>query len=484
MYLLKQKYRTPSGQLRPNRSWHIALNDHLKREMRVPGTVDKAASAEMGRKLERLVALRVAGMGLDEEMTRFVAGLPVKVRNRLRQKGVLFGAAASVGQSIADELREFRGHLIAKGTSETHIELVVRRASRALASWTRWTDITTDTLQARIFDLKTRDNLSHQTFNFYLAAVNQFGRWMVRTRRASENPAELLSKLNVAVDRRHDRRALNLGEIRALLMAARNGVTRGGITGPERELFYRVALETGLRVNEIRSLTVGSFDLKADHPSVLVSAAYAKGNRKDQIPIPRALAATFAAYFGDRKLEEKALPLPSANSVTKYLKKDLMAAGVAYRDDKGEFADLHALRHSYITNLANAGVAPKVVQLLARHSTIRLTMDRYTHVGSKAMLDAVATLPDLLNNPAEIVAGQPKDDLQAGLQETRDTAGFCVTARDTNATPDKKMINAPDRRRTRSKSTKTGLGRGSGAGDNWRWRVDSNHRMTVLQTVA
>ena len=111
-------------------------------------------------------------------------------------------------------------------------------------------------------------------------------------------------------------------------------------------------------------------------------------------------------------------------------------------------------------------------------------MDRYTHVGSKAMLDVVATLPDLLNNPAEIVAGQPKDDLQAGLQEAGDTAGFCVTARDTNATPDKTMSSAPDRCRTRSKSTKTGLGRGSGAGDLWRWRVDSNHRVTVLQTVA
>lgn len=147
-------------------------------------------------------------------------------------------------------------------------------------------------------------------------------------------------------------------------------------------------------------------------------------------------------------------------------------------------ADLHALRHSYITSLANAGVAPKVVQLLARHSTIRLTMDRYTHVGSKAMLDAVATLPDLLNNPAEFVAGQPKNDLQAGLQEPGGTAVFCVAARDTNATPGKQMSSAPDRRRIRSKSTKTGLGRASGAGDLWRWRVDSNHRVTVLQTVA
>jgi hypothetical protein len=93
--------------------------------------------------------------------------------------------------------------------------------------------------------------------------------------------------------------------------------------------------------------------------------------------------------------------------------------------------------HRTRSQTTNAGVAPKLVQLLARHSTIRLTMDRYTHVGYKAMLDAVATLPDLLNNPVEFVAGQHKNDLQAGLQETGDTADFCVSVRDTNETPDK-----------------------------------------------
>ena len=484
MYLLKPKYRTRGGMLKPNRSWYIALNDHLQRELRIPATSDKAASAEMGRKIERLVALRVAGMGLDEELTRFVAGLPSKVRDRLRRKGVLVGAAASVGQSIANELREFRSHLVAKGTSETHVELVVGRVSRALGAWTRWTDITTDALQARIFELKTRENLSHQTFNFYASAVNQFGRWLARNRRASENPAELLSKLNVAVDRRHDRRALSLDEIRALLLAARKGAKRAGMSGPERELFYRLALETGLRVSEIRSLTVGSFDLKAGHPRVLVVAAYAKGERKDNIPIPRVLAASFAAYFGDRKLEESALPLPSANSVTKHLKKDLKAAGVIYRDDKGEFADLHALRHSYITNLANAGVAPKVVQLLARHSTIRLTMDRYTHVESRSLLDAVANLPDLLNNPSEVATSLSKSVMQPGIQESGDTAGFCVTPYAGNETPDEQVSRGPDGPRKCSESTKTGLQQGPQAGDDWRWRRDSNPSMTVLQTVA
>lgn len=54
---------------------------------------------------------------------------------------------------------------------------------------------------------------------------------------------------------------------------------------------------------------------------------------------------------------------------------------LCYVDAAGRVADFHALRHTYITNLATAGVSPKTAQTLARHSTITLTMDRYTHLG-------------------------------------------------------------------------------------------------------
>ena len=40
--------------------------------------------------------------------------------------------------------------------------------------------------------------------------------------------------------------------------------------------------------------------------------------------------------------------------------------------------DFHALRASYITALIMAGVDPKTVQELARHSTVTLTIGSYT----------------------------------------------------------------------------------------------------------
>ncbi len=61
----------------------------------------------------------------------------------------------------------------------------------------------------------------------------------------------------------------------------------------------------------------------------------------------------------------------------------------------GEVADFHALRHTFITLLASSGVHPKVAQVLARHSTITLTMDRYSHAQRADLNSAVENLPSL-----------------------------------------------------------------------------------------
>ena len=74
------------------------------------------------------------------------------------------------------------------------------------------------------------------------------------------------------------------------------------------------------------------------------------------------------------------------------LRIDLDAAGIAYATDDG-IADFHSLRHSFISNLVSGGVHPKLAQQLARHSSITLTMDRYSHVGLLDMTAALESLP-------------------------------------------------------------------------------------------
>jgi len=73
---------------------------------------------------------------------------------------------------------------------------------------------------------------------------------------------------------------------------------------------------------------------------------------------------------------------------------------LAYRDHSGRVADFHALRHTFISNLAQGGVHPKDAQGLARHSTITLTMDRYTHTTRGKLASALEALPDLRHGPA------------------------------------------------------------------------------------
>jgi hypothetical protein len=52
-----------------------------------------------------------------------------------------------------------------------------------------------------------------------------------------------------------------------------------------------------------------------------------------------------------------------------------------------------------VTNLARGKVHPKFAQALARHSTITLTMDRYSHTDLGEQADALKVLPSLPTAP-------------------------------------------------------------------------------------
>ena len=53
---------------------------------------------------------------------------------------------------------------------------------------------------------------------------------------------------------------------------------------------------------------------------------------------------------------------------------------------------LHDLRHSHATHLLAAGVHPKIAQERLGHSSISITIDRYSHVLPGMQEDAVAKI--------------------------------------------------------------------------------------------
>jgi len=73
---------------------------------------------------------------------------------------------------------------------------------------------------------------------------------------------------------------------------------------------------------------------------------------------------------------------------------DLKAADVPFIDDQVQRVDFHALRKTYCTNLARAGVNPWIAMKLMRHSDIHLTTKVYTDAGKLPLRESLGRLPD------------------------------------------------------------------------------------------
>jgi integrase len=190
------------------------------------------------------------------------------------------------------------------------------------------------------------------------------------------------------------RRALTADEVRRLLEATQNGIRHHKMQPYARYLLYRLALETGLRMGEIRSLTVSSFDFRAKPPTVHVEPADTKGKEPADMILSPGTAQALQEHLQGKEPQDRAFRMPPSRHTVDMLKKDLEAAGVPYSLN-GKDADCHSLRHTFITNLCLAGVHPAVAQKLARHSSITLTMKYYTHVLRESEISAMQRLHDL-----------------------------------------------------------------------------------------
>ena len=105
-----------------------------------------------------------------------------------------------------------------------------------------------------------------------------------------------------------------------------------------------------------------------------------------------------------------------------------------------------------------AGVHPKVVQTVMRHSAITLTMDTYGHLFPGQDAAAVAALPSMMNGPLDApeeqratgtdgAAADDSDSMrgqmrgQLGFKTSRETAGTCESDQDAqNATDDPNVL--------------------------------------------
>ncbi len=106
---------------------------------------------------------------------------------------------------------------------------------------------------------------------------------------------------------------------------------------------------TGLRKNELASLTPRSFRLDGKPATVTVEAAFSKHRRKDVLPLHPALVGMLREWLAGMPEGEKLFPRLDRRKTWFMVKRDLERVGIPYETGDG-FADFHAAgRHSRIS---------------------------------------------------------------------------------------------------------------------------------------
>jgi integrase len=165
----------------------------------------------------------------------------------------------------------------------------------------------------------------------------------------------------------------------------------------ERVTLYALAIQSGLRSSELRSLTPGRLFLDSPTPNLTCKAGSTKNRTEARQYLKPEVAESLRRLAGSRKKGQPVFSLPPKWDMATMLRRDLEAARKAWlaeaeadtleaerrqesdflavENHEGEALDFHALRHTCGAWLAKAGNHPKVVQTIMRHSTMTLTMD-------------------------------------------------------------------------------------------------------------
>lgn len=326
------------------------------------------------------------------------------------------------GRPIEEHLAAYKAYLEAKGSTPKHVALTVNQARKvfSLAGAASLSDLSVDRAQDALKALRD-EGLSLGTVNSHRTAARAFSKWAWKSGRLASDPLAGVTGYNAKEDRRHDRRTLGLDELRKLIGSTHSGPAWRQTTGPGRALCYRLAVATGLRYGEIQSITPESFDWRSSPPTVTVAAGYTKNGEPATLPLSADLAEDLARFIADAVPGEPVFRLRNDRGAA-MLRTDLARAGIAYRDAAGLVYDFHALRCQLATNADAAGISPRVVQRLMRHSTLELT-GRYTRPRTVDVERAALSLPSL--QPSQTPKGDSTEQAATG---TDGPAHCCASA--------------------------------------------------------
>lgn len=358
----------------------------------------------------------------DRKMTEAKAGrLEEKVAKKIEGKDDPFEEHHA--RPLLEHVDDFERHLETKGANTwKHVTETAGKVRQIVegCDFKVIPDIQSSAVEDYLYGRRQKD-LSAQTSNHYVRAIKQFSKWLVTDKRTDKNGLLHLGTVSVSTDRRHDRRALSDDEFKRLVTAAESGKTVEGVEGASRSMLYVLSAWTGFRRAELASLTPRSFALDATPATVTVKAAYSKNSQDATIPLHQDLVPRVREFIeaGELGPDDVLFDLKTSGGywrkTAKMMREDLEAARKAwikevkdnptekanreashfltYQDEDGLFADFHANRHTFITNLGRAGVPLTTAQKVARHSDPKLTSNIYTHLGVSDNVSAIESLP-------------------------------------------------------------------------------------------
>jgi len=299
-----------------------------------------------------------------------------------KEAGRLDPFAEHRARSISEHVEDYMNHLRNLERSYVHIHNTESRINRIIkeCGFKNLDDIDSVKVENCLRRWRDEEGLGIGTSNHYTRAIKMFELFLLNHGRIPRKKLGILKPLRNTEPRRQ-RRALQDEEVERLLQTARTSAqTVHGMTGPERALVYSFAVVTALRAGEIAALRTNDFYHEGDSLFVNVRAKISKNSKGAVIPIRSDVAEAMAPILAEVPEGSIVWPGTWAANGASMLRADLEAGKIAYRDEYGRYADFHALRHTAITGWVQAGLNPATVQKLARHSTINMTMNFYTHL--------------------------------------------------------------------------------------------------------
>ncbi len=324
----------------------------------------------------------------------------------LRRDGIidprLEKIAIQSNRNIEEHLVDFEAKMAA-GAGSDHVRrtlLFIREACKT-AGWVKPTDISADDLNRIIADMKSKKS-APRTIQGRVVAAKAFTKWLTDHGKLSHDPLREVKRPSLKTDRRLRRRMLLPEEWPWLRAATLASGLRRGMNPLERNALYAMAIQTGLRSAELRSITKTDLFLASKKPYVRCRAEYTKNGEEARQYIQPDLAEELRRLTARKTPTATEFTLPDEWRMATMLRGDLAEARKLWLDEvkhnpgaraqreesdflaaknyQGEALDFHALRHTTGAWLALQGVHPNVIKTVMRHSTITLTVDTYGHL--------------------------------------------------------------------------------------------------------